>query len=63
MLRYSLGTMQRRHHDPALWTLPRYLSEVEEVRRALGLDHFVLYGHSWGGILAMEYALNYQQNP
>src|SRR6202041_1367111 len=38
--------------DPALWTLPRYLSEVEEVRRGLGLDHFVLYGHSWGGILA-----------
>jgi proline iminopeptidase len=48
--------------DPALWTLPRYLSEVEEVRRGLGLDHFVLYGHSWGGIFAMEYALNYQQH-
>jgi proline iminopeptidase len=48
--------------DPALWTLPRYLTEVEEVRRGLGLDHFVLYGHSWGGILAMEYALNYQQH-
>jgi proline iminopeptidase len=48
--------------DPTLWTLPRYLSEVEEVRRGLGLDHFVLYGHSWGGILAMEYALNYQQH-
>src|SRR5580704_9653130 len=48
--------------DSALWTLPRYLTEVEEVRRGLGLDHFVLYGHSWGGILAMEYALNYQQH-
>jgi proline iminopeptidase len=35
---------------------------VEEVRRGLGLEHFVLYGHSWGGILAMEYALNYQQH-
>jgi proline iminopeptidase len=44
--------------DVSLWTLPRYLSEVEEVRRGLELDHFVLYGHSWGGILAMEYALN-----
>jgi proline iminopeptidase len=32
--------------DPALWTLPRYLTEVEEVRQGLGLDHFVLYGHS-----------------
>src|ERR1700760_4811431 len=49
-------------NDPALWTLPRYLAEVEEVRRGLGLDNFVLYGHSWGGILAMEYALNYQQH-
>jgi proline iminopeptidase len=48
--------------DPGLWTLPRYLTEVEEVRRGLGLDNFVLYGHSWGGILAMEYALHYQQH-
>jgi alpha-beta hydrolase superfamily lysophospholipase len=42
--------------DPSLWTLPRYLEEVEEVRRGLGLEQFVLYGHSWGGILALEYA-------
>ncbi|HSZ07939.1 MAG TPA: proline iminopeptidase-family hydrolase [Steroidobacteraceae bacterium] len=48
--------------DPSLWTLARYTEEVEEVRRGLGLEHFVLYGHSWGGILAMEYALHYQQN-
>jgi len=48
--------------DTSLWTLERYTQEVEEVRRGLGLDHFVLYGHSWGGILAMEYALNYQQH-
>ena len=40
--------------DPSLWTLPRYTAEVEEVRQGLGLDHFVLYGHSWGAILAME---------
>jgi proline iminopeptidase len=48
--------------DPSLWTLPRYLQEVEEVRRGLALDDFVLYGHSWGGILAIEYALNYPQH-
>jgi proline iminopeptidase len=47
--------------DPALWTLPRYLEEVEEVRAGLGLDNFVLYGHSWGGILAIEYALHHQR--
>lgn len=48
--------------DPALWTLPRYLEEVEEVRVGLGLDNFVLYGHSWGGILALEYALHHQRH-
>jgi proline iminopeptidase len=48
--------------DTSLWTLPRYLQEVEEVRRGLGLDKFVLYGHSWGGILAIEYALTYPQH-
>jgi proline iminopeptidase len=48
--------------DPSLWTLARYTEEVEEVRRALGLEHFVLYGHSWGGILAIEYALQHQQH-
>jgi proline iminopeptidase len=48
--------------DPALWTLPRYLEEVEEVRLGLGLDNFVLYGHSWGGVLAIEYALHHQRH-
>jgi proline iminopeptidase len=48
--------------DPSLWTLARYTTEVEEVRRALGLEHFVLYGHSWGGILAIEYSLHHQQH-
>jgi proline iminopeptidase len=48
--------------DPSLWTLERYTTEVEEVRVGLGLDNFVLYGHSWGGILAMEYALKYPRH-
>ena len=41
--------------------MPRFVEEVEQVRRALGLDenNFVLLGHSWGGLLAMEYALKY----
>lgn len=50
--------------DTALWDLARYVDEVEQVRKALNLtkDNFYLLGHSWGGILAMEYALKYQQN-
>src|SRR5215213_4369886 len=48
--------------DPALWTIPRFVDEVEQVRQALGLDrdNFYLLGHSWGGMLAMEYALEHQ---
>jgi proline iminopeptidase len=48
--------------DDSLWKLERYVEEVEEVRRGLGLEQFVLYGHSWGGILAIEYALKYQKH-
>ncbi|MCW5924765.1 MAG: proline iminopeptidase-family hydrolase [Saprospiraceae bacterium] len=50
--------------DTTFWDLPRYVEEVETVRQALGLtkDNFFLLGHSWGGILAMQYALKYQDN-
>src|ERR1700761_1842238 len=50
--------------DSSLWTTPRFVEEVEQVRKALGLtkDNFYLLGNSWGGILAMEYALKYQAN-
>ena len=50
--------------EPSLWELDRFVDEVEQVRQALGLDvgSFVLYGQSWGGILATEYALRYQQH-
>ena len=50
--------------DPELWDLARFVEEVEQVRLQLGLtaDNFYLFGHSWGGILAIEYALKYQQH-
>jgi proline iminopeptidase len=50
--------------DSVLWTIPRFVDEVEQVRVALNLtkDNFYVLGNSWGGILAMEYALKYQQN-
>jgi proline iminopeptidase len=50
--------------DPELWNLARFVEEVEQVRQALklGSGNFYLYGHSWGGILAIEYALRYQQH-
>jgi proline iminopeptidase len=50
--------------DSSLFDLTRYVEEVEQVRVALHLDNtnFYLLGHSWGGILAMQYALKYQAN-
>jgi proline iminopeptidase len=50
--------------DTTMWSLPRYVEEVEQVRQALNLtkDNFYLLGHSWGGILAAEYAFKYQDN-
>ena len=51
--------------EPELWQIDRFVDEVEQVRIALGLDagNFFLLGHSWGGILATEYALRYQAQP
>ncbi|HSE97608.1 MAG TPA: proline iminopeptidase-family hydrolase [Blastocatellia bacterium] len=50
--------------EPELWDLPRFVEEVEQVRQALKLDNsnFYLLGHSWGGVLAIDYALKYQQH-
>ncbi len=48
--------------DTSLWTIPRYVEEVEEVRKGLGLDSFYLLGHSWGSMLAMEYLHKYQSH-
>lgn len=50
--------------DDSLWTLERFVDEVEQVRQALRLDkdNFCLLGQSWGGILAMEYALAHPQH-
>ena len=48
--------------DPSLWTLERFREEVEQVRQALDLEHFYMLGHSWGGMLGIEYALKYQQH-
>jgi proline iminopeptidase len=61
----QLGSFRSDQPDEdSLWTLERFVDEVEQVRQALGLDssNFVLLGQSWGGLLAMEYAVHHQQN-
>jgi len=61
----QLGSHRSSQPDvPELWETARFVDEVEQVRQALGLnkDNFFLLGHSWGGILAMEYALKHQHH-
>jgi proline-specific peptidase len=48
-------------HDPSLWTVDLFLGELDAVRLALGLQSVHILGHSWGGMLALEYALTRPQ--
>lgn len=51
------GGRSDRPDDPSLWTIERYADELEAVRAGLGLERMDLYGSSWGGFLALHYAL------
>jgi len=54
----QLGCGNSEHvHDPGLWTVPLFVEELGVVRQALGLERVHILGQSWGGMLAMQYAL------
>ncbi len=59
VIRYDqLGTGLSDHPtDTTLWRLPRFVTEVTALRKALHLDRVIVLGHSWGGTVAAEYAL------
>jgi len=55
----QLGCGKSEHpDDPGLWVMDTFVEELATVRAALGLDRVHLLGHSWGGWLALEYALS-----
>lgn len=45
--------------DTTLMTIEHYVEELEQVRKALQLEDFILYGHSWGTMLGIDYYLRY----
>ena len=45
--------------DPDFYTVELFVDELGAVREAIGLDRIHLFGSSWGGMLAMEYALTH----
>jgi proline iminopeptidase len=54
----QLGCGRSDHpNDSTLWTIPRFVQEVQAVRQALGYKEIHLLGHSWGTTLAFNYLL------
>src|SRR4029078_4950564 len=49
--------------DRSLWTVERFMDELDAVRDALGLERVHLFGSSWGGMLAMQYVLDRGRQP
>ena len=56
----QLGTGNSTRTGPEYWTVPRFVAEIDALRRQLHLQQVVVLGHSWGGALAAEYGV---QNP
>lgn len=48
--------------NPSDYTFERYANDIEGLRRHLGLARFYLLGHSHGGMVALEYAVNHSDN-
>lgn len=47
--------------QPAEVTIQSEMADLETLRASMGLEHVVLLGHSWGGLLALEYALRHPE--
>jgi len=47
--------------DSASVRLATFVDDIEAVRQSLGLGRVHLMGHSWGGLLAMRYAIEYPE--
>ncbi len=48
-----------RPSDSSLWTIERHVEELKSLIKHLGFEQVYLLGHSWGTIVALEYAVKY----
>lgn len=55
--RSTVSTIDEQHIN-----IDRFVEDIETLRRSLGFQKVTLVGHSWGGMLAMYYALKYEKN-
>jgi proline iminopeptidase len=49
--------------DPATLTLERFAADVEELAEALGLERYVVLGHSFGAFIALQHAVDFPGRP
>ena len=53
----QIGCGRSDRPDDVTWTLAVFTEELRQLREQLGLDRIHLLGTSWGGMLALEHAL------
>ena len=58
----GVGRSSSPQTEPASYTLEKYAEDLEVIRQAIGIDQVYLFGHSWGGIVAMRYATQYPEH-
>jgi len=59
---FSQDPTKEQLNDTSIWKVSRYVDEIEQVRKGLGLDKFFIYGHSYGALLALAYTYKYPDN-
>ncbi len=55
------GTGQSDKADPEDYTIAKNVEDVERLRQSLQIEDWIVFGHSWGGILAQAYAIRHPQ--
>lgn len=49
------GGRSDRPEDQSLWTIPRFIEEIDILRNELDLEKIILWGSSWGTMLGADY--------
>jgi len=55
----GVGRSSSPEADPTNYALAQYAEDLDAVRAALDVEQVILFGHSWGGIVAQYYATHY----
>jgi len=56
------GTGRSEKTNPGEYTIETNVGDIENLRLSLNLGPIILFGHSWGGMLAQAYSLAYPEN-